>query len=326
MNIAPVRVHPNDDVTLDRAKSAANGIATLAVLFADVCDSTRLYETMGDAAAFNQIKVCLNLLTDVTRQFGGWTIKSIGDGIMCAFPGADAAAQAACEMQTRLAQMPQSRDKARITIRVGFHFGNVLLEGKDVYGDTVNVAARIAALATPSHVTMTAASAAQLSPNLKSRVRKLTALPVKGKQEAIDVCEITWQNAGEETFVPGRTGSLVDMIEARLHIEYQRRKFVFRNTLTLGRDKMHDIMIDDLMASRNHARIEKRKEQFVLVDQSTNGTYVMITGREEIALRRSEFVLYGQGLIAFGDSPGDRPDAPVVRYFLESPGTLRSGG
>lgn len=219
MNIASVELPSNADVTLDSAKNAANGRATLAVLFADVCDSTRLYETLGDASAFNQIKVCLNVLTSVTRQFGGWTIKSIGDGIMCAFPGADAAAQAACEMQARMAQMPPSRDKARITIRIGFHFGSVLLEGKDVYGDTVNVAARIAALATPSHFTMTAASAAQLTPQIRSRARKLTALPVKGKQEAIDVCEIAWQNAGEETFVPGRTGSLVDMIEARLHIE-----------------------------------------------------------------------------------------------------------
>lgn len=324
MNIATVSFQNKEDITLDRAKSAANGKATLAVLFADVCDSTRLYETMGDAAAFNQVKVCLNLLTGVARQFGGWTIKSIGDGVMCAFPGADAAAQAACEMQTRMAQMPVPRGSARITIRIGFHFGNVLLDGKDVYGDTVNVAARIAALATSSHITMTAASAAQLSPHLRSRVRKLTALPVKGKQEAIEVCEITWQNAGEETFVPGRTGSLVDMIEARLHIEYQRKKILCRNTMTFGRDKIHDIMIDDQMVSRNHARIEKRKSQFVLVDQSTNGTFVMITGREQIALRRSEFVLYGQGTISFGDSPGDRADAPAVRYFLEAPGTLRS--
>jgi len=84
-------------------------------------------------------------------------------------------------------------------------------------------------------------------------------------------------------------------------------------------------LIDDLMVSRNHARIEKRKDQFVPVDQSTNGTYVMITGREEIALRRSEFVLYGQGVIAFGYSPSDRPDVPVVRYFLEAPGTRRFG-
>src|SRR5476649_2627899 len=122
--------------------------AMLAVLFADVSDSTRLYEKMGDTAAFSQVKDCLEILTGATRQFGGWVIKTIGDGAMCAFPNADAAAQAACEMQILIAQRPASHRKAKITIRIGFHYGNVLREGQDVYGDTVNIASRMASLAT----------------------------------------------------------------------------------------------------------------------------------------------------------------------------------
>ena len=292
--------------------------AKLAVLFADVSDSTRLYEKMGDTAAFSQVKACLQILTEATRQFGGWVIKTIGDGVMCAFPDADAAALAACEMQMRIAQRPASRGKAKITIRIGFHYGNVLREGQDVFGDTVNIASRMATLATAGHISMTGATAAQLSAHLNSRVRKLTALPVKGKQHAIDVHEITWQDGGQETHVSGRAGSFVDMAEPRLRIEYRNRKFVFRDTLTIGRDETNDLMIDDQMASRNHARIEKRKDKFVLVDQSSNGTYVTITGRKEIALRREEFVLYGDGQIAFGDSPRDRAEVATVRFFFES--------
>jgi adenylate cyclase len=298
--------------------------AMLAVLFADVSDSTRLYEKMGDTGAFGQVRECLQILTEATRQFDGWVIKTIGDGVMCAFPGADAAAQAACEMQFRIAQRPASRGKIKLTIRVGFHFGNVLREGQDVYGDTVNIAARMAALATASHITLTGTTAAQLSAPLQSRVRKLTALPVKGKEHAIDVHEITWQDTGQETLVPGRAGSLAAMAEARLHIEYRHRKYIVRDALTLGRDDKNDIVIDDSMASRNHARIEKRNDKFVLVDQSSNGTYVTITGRKEIALRREEFVLYGDGQIAFGDSPGDRPDVATLRFFCESPEKMRS--
>jgi class 3 adenylate cyclase len=292
--------------------------AMLAVLFADVSDSTRMYEKMGDTGAFGQIRECLQILTEATQQFGGWVIKTIGDGVMCAFPSADAAAQAACEMQIRMAQRPASRGKAKITIRIGFHYGNVLREGQDVYGDTVNIAARIAGLATAGHITMTGATAKQLSPLLHSRVRKLTALPVKGKQHAIDVHEITWQEGGKETHLSGRARSFADMVETVLHIEYRHKKFVFRDTLTLGRDETNDIVIDDQMASRNHARIEKRKDKFVLVDQSSNGTYVTITGRKEIVLRREEFVLYGDGEIAFGDSLGDRPDVATVRFYCES--------
>ncbi len=291
----------------------------LAVLFADVSDSMRLYEKMGDTAAFGQVKDCLQILTEATRQFGGWVIKTIGDGVMCAFPDANAAAQAACEMQLRIAQRPASRGKPKITIGIGFHCGNVVREGQDVFGDTVNIAARIAGLATAGHITLTGATAAQLSPALSSRVRKLTALVVKGKQQAIDVHEFNWQDNGRETRVSGRAGSLADMVEARLRIEYRRKKYVFRDTLTLGRDDTNDIVIIDPMASRNHARIEKRMDKFVLMDQSSNGTYVTITGRKVIELRREEFVLYGDGKIAFGDSPADRPSVATVMFFCESP-------
>ena len=294
--------------------------AMLAVLFADVSDSTRLYEKMGDTGAFEQVKACLQILGDATREHGGWVIKTIGDGAMCAFPSADAAAKAACEMQMRIAQRPAARGKAKITIGIGFHYGNVLREGHDVYGDTVNIAARIAGLATAGHITMTGATAAQLSAPLNSRARKLTAMPVKGKANAIDVHEITWQDGGLETLVPGRAGSLSELVESRLRIEYRNKKLVFRDSLSIGRDETNDIMIDDPMASRNHARIDKRKDKFVLVDRSTNGTYVTITGRKEIGLRREEFELYGDGQIAFGDSPGDRPDVATVRFSCETPG------
>jgi class 3 adenylate cyclase len=293
--------------------------AMLAVLFADVSDSTSLYEKMGDTAAFAQVKECLQILNAVTRKFRGWVIKSIGDGVMCAFPSADAAAQAACEMQTRIAQRPTSQGKFKIVIRIGFHYGNVLREGQDVYGDTVNIAARMTALCTGGHITMTGATAAQLSPTLRANARSLAALAVKGKEHDIDIHEISWQDSGQETHVPGRAGSLRAMVEPRLQLEYRHRKYVFRDTLALGRADTNDIVINDPMASRVHARIERRKDQFALVDQSSNGTFVMITGRTEIALRRSEFMLYGDGQIAFGDSPSDRPDVATVRFVCEAP-------
>jgi len=97
------------------------------------------------------------------------------------------------------------------------------------------------------------------------------------------------------------------------------------DSFTLGRDQSNDLVIADPMASRNHARVEKRKDQFVLVDQSANGTYVTVTGRKEITLRRSEFVLYGSGEIAFGDSPVVRPDVATLRFYCESAGKLAPG-
>ena len=207
--------------------------ATLAVLFADVSDSTRLYEKMGDTAAFGQVNDCLQMISEATRQFGGWVIKTIGDGAMCAFDKADAAAQAASEMQQRIAQRPAAPGKPKLTIRIGFHFGSVLREGQDVFGDTVNIAARMAGLAAPDQIIMTGATAAKLSAAQYWEVRRLEALAVKGKAEAVDVHELMWQHTGARTLVPGRAGILSKMSEPRLRLVYNGKETLFRVTLTL---------------------------------------------------------------------------------------------
>ena len=59
-------------------------------------------------------------------------------------------------------------------------------------------------------------------------------------------------------------------------------------------------MIADRRASRTHARIERRRDKFVLIDQSTNGTYVTFDGEAEFALKREEVILRGKGRICFG--------------------------
>ena len=66
------------------------------------------------------------------------------------------------------------------------------------------------------------------------------------------------------------------------------------SVLTLGRDQQNDVMIADRKASRLHARIERRRDKFVLIDHSSNGTYVTVEGEPELALRREELVLRGR--------------------------------
>ena len=80
--------------------------APLAVLFADVSGSTRLYETVGDAVALATIGRCLALVRTACEGYRGRVIKTIGDEVMAVFPSADLAAEAAAEMQQRLSEMP----------------------------------------------------------------------------------------------------------------------------------------------------------------------------------------------------------------------------
>lgn len=292
---------------------------TLAVLFADISDSTRLYEKMGDTAAFTQVRECLQILTEATRHHNGRVVKNIGDGAMCVFKSADEAALAAIAMQDRIDLRPPPPGKSKLTIRIGLHFGNVLREGEDVFGDTVNIAARMSGLALAGQILMTASTAGALPAALQPKTRRLDALAVKGKAAAIDVHELRWQDSDATTHVPGRDAGFSHLTEARLRLRYQERELVFHAEMTIGRDPNHDIVILDKMASRNHARIEKRLDKFALIDQSANGTYVTISGRDEIVLRREEFVLYGSGKIAFGESSRRDPAVTLVEFHYESP-------
>jgi predicted component of type VI protein secretion system len=86
--------------------------------------------------------------------------------------------------------------------------------------------------------------------------------------------------------------------------------------VTLGRDASCDIVIGDRKTSRQHARIEKRRDKFVLADHSSNGTYVAIAGEAEVCLRREEVMLRGHGRIGLGHRTTDA-EATVVAFSCE---------
>ena len=85
---------------------------------------------------------------------------------------------------------------------------------------------------------------------------------------------------------------------------------------TFGRDVSNDFVIADVKASRVHARVERRRDKFVIIDQSTNGTFVTADGEPEIGLRREELMLRAKGKIVFGHSAHD-DSAEAVRYELK---------
>ena len=115
-----------------------------AVLFADVSGSTKLYESAGNAVAHAAVESCVNLMKQKTQAAKGRVIKTIGDEVMSAFTSADDAADAAIEMQLAISELPPV-GTTTLGIRIGFNFGPVVERDGDVFGDAVNLAARLAA-------------------------------------------------------------------------------------------------------------------------------------------------------------------------------------
>ena len=273
----------------------------LGTLFADVVGSTRLYEQYGNSVAHAAIEGCLDELKQVTAHFGGRTVKTIGDELMAVFPSADAVCQAAIEMQWRVAELPPVGEE-RIAIRIGFHFGAAVERDNDVFGDSVNVAARLSEVANGQQIITSAQSLESMSAHLATGARHLWPVSVKGKAEPIDVFDLMWEGASDATvtlsaqFEPAR-------IPVRLRLLYQGNEVVVgpdRPRVSIGRDSSNELVTDARNASRVHARVEWRLDKFVLTDLSTNGTYILGIENQETNLRREELILNGDGSISLG--------------------------
>jgi class 3 adenylate cyclase len=272
----------------------------LCVLFADVSGSTRLYEKLGDKEALHAVERCLNRMTRATEQFKGRVIKTIGDEVMAVFDSAETGMEAACSMQQKVDDLPPVRG-IKLAIRVGFHFGAAIEEANDVFGDTVNTASRMAGLAKAGQIITTGETVKALPALLQQSTREIDALAVKGKAEDVRVCEVLWQESDDLTM---KSASITSApAAARLRLRHGADEMTLdaeQGMATLGRDAASDFIINDRRASRSHARIERRRDKFVLIDQSTNGTYVTFEGEAEFALKREEVILRRKGFISFG--------------------------
>jgi adenylate cyclase len=294
----------------------AEQLSEAAVLFADVSGSTKLYEIAGDTVAHAAIEKCVNIMREKTVNAKGRVIKTIGDEVMSAFKTADEAADAAIEMQSAISEMPPV-GTTQIGIRIGFNFGPVVERDGDVFGDAVNLAARLAAVATKGQIISARDTVMLMSPMLKAATRAITTIQVKGKAQEIQVYELIWQQSEDMTTLASQK-SVYKPKNAKLRLIVQGADVILsseRPAVALGRDASADLVIKERMASRAHGKIERRLDKFILTDHSANGTFITIEGDKEIVLRREEFTLRGHGWIAFGQSRATATD--VVEFFCE---------
>jgi len=292
----------------------------LGVLFADISRSTVLYEVLGDVAAQQAVADCLQLLADLAAAHRGAVIKTIGDAVMCTFPGADLAVAAAKAMQLALAASPVIRHPG-VTgppIHIGVHLGPVLRMDEDVFGDAVNVAAHLVGLAKAHQILATGQTVQALDSEAQVMTRSLGRTTVKGKREEYDLYEVIWESRDLTVLV--RSTEAATPEESRLTLRFHDQAIELgrmRPGATMGRHRENDLVVDDVFVSRIHARIEYRQGRFFLVDTSTNGTCLLTQGEESICLHRDERFLQGRGFISLGREVD--PQSPLVIHFRCEP-------
>jgi len=183
------------------------GNKEITVMFADIAGSTRLYELMGDERAEELISKTLRQLSTIIQKAQGGVVKTIGDEVMCRFTCADNAIAAARGMHEFLAGKTTPSTDYKLAIRIGAHHGPIIESEGDIFGDAVNIAARIAALARAGKTMITRYTVEQLSKSSQERCSQITRTTVKGKEQPIDVFDVAWEQSDELTRIVGNNSS-----------------------------------------------------------------------------------------------------------------------
>jgi len=295
-------------------------VEKLAVLFADICGSTSLYENLGDDLARKLIFQCINIMSDKIFACQGTLIKTIGDEVMATFPSAEAAFHAACSIRAAVENI-QSLDGVPLHIRIGFNFGPVIKESNDVFGNTVNVASRVAAITRAGQIMATQAVLDDLPADLRNNMRQILRAELKGKQDRFDLYEVIFEQEDIQSTrigMPAYRKSQDNMDE--MILRYRGRSIKINKecrSVVLGRDDTCDLVVQNELASRLHINIELRFGRFIIVDQSTNGTYVRFSDGNVAHITRDEIYLQGNGSISLGQTFAENP-ADVIEFSISS--------
>jgi adenylate cyclase len=300
------------------------GLSKAAVLFADISGSTQLYVQHGDTTARTMIAKALEYLAGVTTEHQGVVIKTIGDEVMCRFPSADAAFDAAVGMQRTLKEnAAEITDKTRVCIRVGLQWGEVVNQGGDVFGDAVNVAARVAAVAKRDQIVTTEQTVAALTGSRPDMARQFDRVALKGREGELVLHMIDWDDEADATRMRTVTPAAgAGAGEKKLQLTFGDKSvllFTEGKTLTLGRSAECSLVVQTGFASRLHAKVIMRRGRFVLADESTNGTYIfpggLGSGAQEVFIKREEYLLPDKGVFSLGQSCS-ADDAKLVQFAL----------
>lgn len=290
----------------------------VAILFADVVGSTQLYDEFGDTKASETVAHCLDVMKDATHQFNGTVIKTIGDEVMSTFPTIDDAMGAATQMQTRISGNNMGgEDNIPVMIRIGCHFGPVVRETNDIFGAAVHTANRMTSQAKARQVVISGTSVDRMSEEWRSQTRQIDVATVRGRIDEVALYELVWQPEEATSMLPTIEWNDKASRPSKLTLSFKNTTVVVnesKKSINMGRADDNDLVIKGNLISRIHAKVEMRRGKFLLVDQSTNGTFLQNVKGEETFVRRDSTELSGEGVIGLGRMA--QPGTPLAIHFI----------
>lgn len=275
----------------------------LTILFADISKSSNIYTLLGDRAAQNVVRKILGLLSGLTVKYGGKVLKTMGDAIMATFDATDNAFHAAKSMQKAMKEGAscEGGEFPPINIHIGIHYGSVVMDTEDIFGDAVNIAARVVDYANPQQIVATRAAIEMLPEHSDHLTKYLANITAKNIAGEIQVFEILYED--QNTTMVIDCTKLAKAVSGRLYLKRGDEVIVMdylKPSVAFGREEFNEVVIGYSWISRIHAYIENRNGVFMLKDKSTNGTFIYPKDAAPTYIHKSEHPLAGKGVIVFG--------------------------
>jgi len=275
------------------------------VVFIDVVDSVGLYRRLGDHDAHLVIDNALSNLEHNLEPHGAEIVKRIGDGVLCLFE----------DCAEALPALGRAQRDGSLATRIGGHFGEVLVRDSDVFGDTVNRAARLAALARGREVLVSEAVNERLPPSLRARCRSFERLRLKGDEAVESLYRFCWE-VTDATHINTAVSVPAVKIRGEMCLETPAGpvRLLPGESYRIGRDETCDLVLDDTRVSRFHATLDWSRGRCVLRDHSTNGSYVQpLDQTRPVFIRREDLPLSSCGRVSFATMDG----GPTLDFHYE---------
>jgi len=286
----------------------------LTILFADISNSSNIYEILGDKAAQETVGKILNRLSDLTAQHEGKVIKTIGDAILATFPSTDDSIEAAKSMQMAMTDNISGHDNlSQINIHIGIHHGPVVIENEDIFGDAVNITARVVDYANPRQIVATRAAIENLPDNSSHFTKYITKITAKNISGELELFEIIFEDQNATMVIDCR--QLSKSLCSNLYLVRGEEVIVVdvqKPVVSVGREDFNDISIQYSWISRTHAYIENQNGVFMVKDKSTNGTFIYPEDAPPIYINKGEHPLAGKGFIIFGRDKENNMDSGLT--------------
>jgi adenylate cyclase len=169
-----------------------------AIMFTDMVGYTAGAQA-NEAATLALRKEQENLIRPVLTAHQGRKVKSTGDGFLVEFESALKATECALNIQRRIHERNGKVGVAPIHLRIGIHLGDVEQQGTDIFGDAVNIAARIESVAEPGGICLTGAVYEQIRNKIPDKLEKLPTKELKGVQVPMEIYRVVLPWTAQET-------------------------------------------------------------------------------------------------------------------------------